>query len=56
MLRNMATKDTAQFHIRPPRDVINRLDDLARKYKRDSPNQVAVPLNDFRKNQGGYDW
>lgn len=44
MLRNMANKDTAQFHIRPTRHVINRLDELSRKFKRDSPNQVAVEI------------
>lgn len=45
MLRpTMAKKDTEQLHIRPPRSVINRLDELSRKYKRDSGNQVAVEI------------
>lgn len=44
MLRSMAKKDTEQFHIRPPREVINRLDQLSRRFKRDSPNQVAVEI------------
>lgn len=44
MLQNMRKKDTEQFHIRPPRDVINRLDELSKKFKRDTPNQVAVEI------------
>lgn len=44
MLHNMRKKDTEQFHIRPPRNVINRLDELSRRFKRDTPNQVAVEI------------
>jgi hypothetical protein len=44
MLQNMAKKDTEQFHIRPPRTVINRLDALSKKFQRESPNQVAVEI------------
>ena len=44
MLQNMRKKDTEQFHIRPPRNVINRLDQLAKQFKRDTPNQVAVEI------------
>lgn len=44
MLQNMAKKDTEQFHIRPPRAVINRLAELSKKFKRDTPNQVAVEI------------
>lgn len=45
MLRfSMAKKDTEQFHIRPPRDVVNRLDVLSKRFRRDSPNQVAVEI------------
>jgi len=42
--RNMPKKDNATFFLRPPRDVINRLDELSKKFKRDSPNQVAVEI------------
>jgi spermidine/putrescine-binding protein len=44
MLQSMRKKDTEQFHIRPPRNVINRLNDLSKKFKRDTPNQVAVEI------------
>lgn len=44
MLQNMSKKDTEQFHIRPPRTVINRLAELSKKFKRDTPNQVAVEI------------
>jgi hypothetical protein len=44
MLQNMRKKDTEQFHIRPPRNLINQLDHLAKQFKRDSPNQVAVEI------------
>lgn len=44
MLQNMRKKDTEQFHIRPPRNVINRLVELSKKFKRDTPNQVAVEI------------
>lgn len=44
MLRSMAKKDTQQFHIRPARDVVNRLESLAKRFKRDSANQVAVEI------------
>lgn len=44
MLHSMPKKDTTQFHIRPPREVLNRLEELARRFKRDSANQVAVEV------------
>lgn len=44
MLETMAKKDTVTFHIRPPRNVINKLDALSKQFKRDSPNQVAVEI------------
>lgn len=45
MLANpMAKKDTVQFHIRPHRAVVNELEELSKRFKRDSANQVAVEI------------
>ncbi len=40
----MATKDNKGFFIRPPRQLINRLAQLADQYKKGSANQVAVEI------------
>lgn len=40
----MAKKDTQQFHIRPSREVVNRLEKLSEKFDRDSANQIAVEI------------
>lgn len=38
------TKDTMQFLLRPPRSLVLRLDELAKKYGFDSGNEVAVKI------------
>jgi hypothetical protein len=37
-------KDTVQFLTRPRRELVARLDDLARQYKRESGNQLMVEI------------
>lgn len=44
MLRPMPKKDTAQFNLRPARELVNRLAELSQRFKRDSANQVAVEI------------
>jgi inorganic triphosphatase YgiF len=47
MLRGtMPKKDTGQIHLRPQRRILNRLDELAEKFQRESANQVAVEILD----------
>lgn len=47
MLRtHMATKDNKGFFIRPPRQLINRLEKLAGEFKKPSANQIAVEVID----------
>ncbi len=41
---SIAKKDTHPFHLRPLRDVTNRLDALAKRFKRESANQIAVEI------------
>ena len=40
----MKKKDTVQFHLRPLRDLVNRLEDLSKRFKRESANQIAVEI------------
>jgi hypothetical protein len=40
----MPKKDTEQLHLRPPRELINRLSELAVQFKKESANQVAVEV------------
>lgn len=40
----MPKKDTVQFHIRPARAVVNDLEALSKRFKRDSANQVAAEI------------
>lgn len=43
----MPAKDNKPFQIRPPRHLVNKLETLAAKHKRESANQLAVEiLND----------
>ena len=45
MLRSaMPKQDTEQLHLRPRREIINRLHELAEKFKKPSGNQVAVEV------------
>ena len=40
----MPRKDNVQFHVRPSRAVVNQLEELAKRFKRDSANQVAAEI------------
>lgn len=40
----MAKKDTGQFNLRPPRELVNRLAALAVEFRRDAPTQIAVEI------------
>lgn len=40
----MAKKDTVQFNLRPPREVIRRLDELAHQYGFVAATEVAVEV------------
>jgi hypothetical protein len=42
----MNTKDNKGFFIRPPRELINRLEKASREFKKNSANQVAVEVLD----------
>lgn len=40
----MATKDNKGFFIRPPRELVNKLERAAQEFKKSSANQVAVEI------------
>jgi len=42
----MAKKDNSPFLLRPPRELVNRLEKLCAEFKKPSANQIAVEVID----------